>query len=296
MSTRDALRLLALATIWGASFLFLRISAPEFGPVPLILVRAAVASVCVASVFKNPAHRSLLRQNLWRFLFLGFVNTALPFSLLAYATLSLEAGFTSLLNATTPIFAAIIGAVVFSIPLRRIQIVGLLIALAGVAILSWDSLSFKPGGSGLAVLAALAASASYGVAVNFTKHELAHIPPQLVSAGALLMASVILLVPGIWLWPEEPPGARAWISALLLAIFCTALAYAIFFSLLKRSGAIAASSVTFLIPAFAILWGAAILDEQIDSRLLLGMVVTLAGTALAVGLIRPRQAPSPRSE
>jgi drug/metabolite transporter (DMT)-like permease len=289
MSLPDAFRLLSLAIIWGASFLFLRISAPEFGPVPLILVRAAVATVCVAPVFHNPSHRALLRQNLGKFLFLGIVNTALPFSLLAYATLSLEAGFTSLLNATTPIFAAIIGAIMFSTPLRPTQILGLFVALGGVAILSWDSLSFKAGGSGLAVLAALGASASYGVSVNFTKHRLAEIPPRLVSAGALLMASVILLIPGIWMWPDTPPSNRAWISALLLAGICTAIAYAIFFLLLKRSGAMATSSVTFLIPVFAILWGAAVLGERIDPQLLLGMVVTLVGTALAVGLIRPRR-------
>lgn len=287
MSPPDALRLLSLAIIWGASFLFLRISAPDFGPVPLILVRAVIATACVAPVFRHATHRALLRRNLGQFFFLGIVNTALPFSLLAYATLSLEAGFTSLLNATTPIFTAIIGAAIFSTPLRPAQTAGLFVALGGVAILSWDSLSFKPGGSGLAVLAALGASASYGVSVNFTKHQLAEIPPRLVSAGALLMASLILLIPGIWLWPASPPSSRAWISALLLAVFCTAVAYAIFFSLLKRGGAIATSSVTFLIPVFAILWGALVLGERIDPRLLLGMIITFVGTALAVGLIAP---------
>ena len=290
MSLQDTARLLLLAIIWGASFLLMRIAAPEFGPVPLIFLRSAVAAVCFAAVFRVARNRALLRQHLGAFVLLGIVNTALPFSLLAYSTLSLEAGFTSLLNATTPIFAAVIGAAMFSTPLRKTQVLGLAVALTGVAILSWDRLSFKPGGSGLAVIAALAASASYGVAVNFTKHQLATIPPQVVSAGALVMSSLVLLVPGLILWPEETPSTRAWSSALLLAVVCTALAYALFFSLLKRSGAMAASSVTFLIPLFAILWGAAILGETIDPQLLLGMLVTLAGTALAVGIF-PRKRP-----
>ena len=290
MSLQDTARLLLLAIIWGASFLLMRIAAPEFGPVPLIFLRSAVAAVCFAGVFRVARKRALLRQHLGAFVLLGIVNTALPFSLLAYSTLSLEAGFTSLLNATTPIFAAVIGAAMFSTPLRKTQVLGLAVALTGVAILSWDRLSFKPGGSGLAVIAALAASASYGVAVNFTKHQLATIPPQVVSAGALVMSSLVLLVPGLILWPEETPSTRAWSSALLLAVVCTALAYALFFSLLKRSGAMAASSVTFLIPLFAILWGAAILGETIDPQLLLGMLVTLAGTALAVGIF-PRKRP-----
>ena len=290
MSLQDTARLLLLAIIWGASFLLMRIAAPEFGPVPLIFLRSAVAAVCFAAVFRVARNRALLRQHLGAFVLLGIVNTALPFSLLAYSTLSLEAGFTSLLNATTPIFAAVIGAAMFSTPLRKTQVLGLAVALTGVAILSWDRLSFKPGGSGLAVIAALAASASYGVAVNFTKHQLATIPPQVVSAGALVMSSLVLLVPGLILWPEETPSTRAWSSALLLAVVCTALAYALFFSLLKRSGAMAASSVTFLIPVFAILWGAAILGETIDPQLLLGMLVTLAGTALAVGIF-PRKRP-----
>ena len=289
MSPPDALRLLLLAIIWGASFLLLRIAAPEFGPMPLILVRSVVAAICFAGVFRLASNRAILRQHLGGFFLLGIVNTALPFSLLAYSTLSLEAGFTSLLNATTPIFAAIIGAAIFSTPLRPPQVIGLFIALGGVAILSWDHLNFGPGGSGLAVLAALGASASYGIAVNFTKHRLAKVPPQVVSAGALVMASLILLVPGILFWPAEMPSAKSWNSALLLAVICTAIAYALFFSLLKRSGAMAASSVTFLIPIFAILWGAIVLGEKVDPQLLVGMLVTLGGTALAVGLILPKK-------
>jgi drug/metabolite transporter (DMT)-like permease len=288
MSFPDALRLLLLAIIWGASFLLMRIAAPEFGPVPLILVRTGIATACFAGVFRLARNRAMLRRHLGGFILLGAFNTALPFSLLAYATLSLEAGFTSLLNATTPIFAAVIGAAFFSTPLRKRQVLGLAIALAGVAVLSWDSLSFKPGGSGLAVLAALLASSSYGVAVNFTKHRLADVPPEVVSAGALLMASLLLLVPGIWLWPDVMPSARAWSCSVLLAVICTALAFALFFRMLKRTGAMAASSVTFLIPVFAILWGAAVLDEKVDPQLLLGMGVTLAGTALAIGLL-PRE-------
>ena len=284
MSVPDAIRLLILAIIWGASFLFLRIASPEFGPIPLIFLRAVIATLCIGVVFRRPHYRALFRKHLGKFFFLGVVNTALPFSLLAYSTLSLEVGFTALLNATTPIFAAIVGAAVYSTPLRKLQIVGLFVALGGVAILSWDSLSFKPGGSGLAVVAALVASVSYGVAVNVTKHHLTDIPPMLVSAGTLLTTIFILMIPGIWLWPKSTPSTGAWLSALLLGAVCTAVAYALFFNLLTRSGAMAASSVTFLIPVFAILWGTTI-GERIDAQLFIGMLVTLAGTALAVGLL-----------
>ncbi|MFT4548185.1 MAG: drug/metabolite transporter (DMT)-like permease [Verrucomicrobiales bacterium] len=289
MRFTDALRLLLLAIIWGASFLLMRIAAPEFGPVPLILCRSLIAAICFAGVFRLAANRVMLRKHLGDFFLLGIVNTALPFSLLAYSTLSLEAGFTSLLNATTPMFAAIIGAAIYSTPLRKPQVLGLVIALAGVTVLSWDSLSFKPGGSGLAVISALIASASYGVAVNFTKHRLADVPPQVVSAGALVMASAILLIPGIWLWPETMPSAKAFNCTLLLGVVCTAVAYALFFRLLKHTGAMAASSVTFLIPVFAILWGASVLGEKVDPQLLTGMIITLLGTALTIGLIGRRK-------
>jgi drug/metabolite transporter (DMT)-like permease len=182
-------------------------------------------------------------------------------------------------------FAALIGALCFSTPLRRTQVIGLFVAFAGVAILSWDSLSFKSGGAGLAVVAAIVASASYGLSVNFTKHRLAHVPPNVVSAGALTMASLIMIVPGLCLWPSEPPSVKASLCVLLLAIVCTAAAYAIFFKLLTRSTATSTSSVTFLIPVFAILWGAIVLGETVNSQLLVGMAVTLAGTALVIGLI-----------
>ena len=124
----DGLRLVLLSAIWGSSFLLMRVAAPEFGPVPLILVRSAGAALCFGVVFRQAENRALLRRHFVGFFLMGIVNTALPFSLLAYSTLSLEAGFTSLLNATTPMFAALIGAVLFSTPLRRPQVIGLFVA------------------------------------------------------------------------------------------------------------------------------------------------------------------------
>ncbi len=289
MALPDTIRLLVLSIIWGASFMLMRIAAPEFGPVVLIAIRTLLAAACFAIVFRPAEHRACFRRHIGGLAVVGLISTAIPFSLLAYATLSLEAGFTSLLNATTPLFAAFIGAVWFATPLKRHQLIGIAIAILGIAVLSWGSLSFKPGGSGWAVVAALVASAGYGLGANFTKRRLAGVPSNVVSAGALLIAGVVMLPLGIGLWPDTQPSAKAWICAIVLAVVCTAAAYFIFFNLLTRIGAMPATTVTFLIPVFAIAWGAAVLGESVDAQLVAGMLVTLAGTAIAVGLLVPRR-------
>lgn len=277
--------------IWGASFLFLRIAAPEFGPLALIMVRVAVGALCLSPVFLREESRETFRKHGRNICIVGILNSAIPFSLLAFATLSLEAGFTSLLNASTPIFAAIAGATWFGMRMGGSQILGLCVALFGVALLSWDRLEFKAGGEGWAVLAALLASSCYGLAANLSRRWLAGVDIRVVSAGCMA-ASVAVLAPlGAVCWPEVFPSGVAWGCALGLATVCTAVAYLLYFRLLEDAGAVAASSVTFLVPIFGVLWGIWLLDERLDARLVSGMIVTLLGTALTLKVIRLRFPP-----
>lgn len=289
MSAIDAFRLVLLSTLWGMSFLFMRVASPEFGAVPLVMVRMGVAAMVLLPLMSIRHYRRLAWENKTPLLVLSLTNHVVPFSLLAFATISLEAGFTSLINATTPIFTALIGALAFATPVLRQQYVGLGVAFLGVYVLSADRLDFSVGGDGWFILAALGASFCYGIAGNYSKARLAHLPIRVVVGGSTLISGLILLVPGLLLWPDTMPSMQGWLNALALALFSTALAFFIYFQLLANAGATATSTVTFLVPVSALLWGYLILGEVLSLQILIGMIITLLGTAIATRLIRMRR-------
>lgn len=289
MSAIDAFRLILLSTLWGMSFLFMRVASPEFGAVPLVMVRMGVAAMVLLPLMSIRHYRRLAWENKTPLLVLSLTNHVVPFSLLAFATISLEAGFTSLINATTPIFTALIGALAFATPVLRQQYVGLGVAFFGVYVLSADRLDFSIGGDGWFILAALGASFCYGIAGNYSKARLAHLPIRVVVGGSTLISGLILLVPGLLLWPDTMPSTQGWLNALALALFSTALAFFIYFQLLANAGATATSTVTFLVPVSALLWGYLLLGEVLNLQILIGMIITLLGTAIATRLIRMRR-------
>lgn len=284
MKAADLAELIVLAALWGASFLFMRVAAPAFGPVALIFVRVAVASACLLPILLWRGEARGLIDN-WRpLLLVGLLNSALPFCLFAWATLSLSAGFTSVLNATAPLWGALVAYLWLKTALPFSRVLGLTIGFLGVLVLVWGKVSFKPGGDGWAIGAALLATLSYGIAANYSKQKLAQISPLLVAGGSQLAACLLLLPLAIWLWPAQPVAAVAWQASVALGIACTALAYLLFFRLIAHVGPSKAIAVTFLIPLFAILWGGLFLGEVLSTPMLLGGIIILAGTSLALGL------------
>lgn len=290
MSAIDACRLILLSTLWGMSFLFMRVASPEFGPVSLVMVRMGVAALVLLPLFSVRRFRQLVWEYKAPLLVLSLANHVIPFSFLAYATIGLEAGFTSLINAATPIFTALIGALAFSVPVLRQQYVGLAVAFAGVYVLSADRLDFSAGGDGWSILAALGATFCYGIAGNFSKARLAHLPVRVVVGGSTLISGTILLIPGLLLWPDTMPSLQGWLNALALAVFSTALAFFLYFQLLSSAGATATSTVTFLVPVSALIWGYLLLGEVLDLQVMIGMAITLLGTAITTRLLRLRRA------
>ena len=294
MSLSDTLRLLLLSAIWGASFLFMRLAVPELGPFPTTFARISGAALLLLPFLMRPDNLRALRGCEGPLLILGLFSAALPFSLLCWASLQLEAGFTSLLNATTPMCAALIGFWWLRIPLTRFQVLGLVIGLAGIAILTSNQLDFRQNGTGWPIVAVIGATSSYGFAGHYARVRLAHLSSLAVSAGSLLAASLVLLPIVMIFPPPARPGAGAVASALALALLCTAIAFILFFGVLKRNGATAATTVTFIIPAFGILWGSLFLQEEVTGRMILGMAVALLGTAFVTRLLpRPASPASP---
>lgn len=290
MKPRDLIDFVLLAALWGASFLFMRIGAPEFGPVALIGLRVLIAAICLWPLlwFMQANATSAMRAHVMPLAVVGVTNSALPFCLLAFATLSLTAGFTSLINASVPLWAALIGLMWLRTSMNGAQWVGLALGVIGMVILTWGKVDFKPGGSGVAILAGLVATCSYGFSTHFAKRQLAGVPPLGVATGSQTAASIVLLPLTIWFWPKANPSTGAWISLILLGTFSTALAYILYFRLIAGLGGQKASTVTFLIPVFAALWGWALLGEGMSSSMLAGGGVILLGTALTLGLIGRR--------
>ncbi|MBS9404529.1 DMT family transporter [Halomonas sp. TRM85114] len=289
MSPADTLRLILLSSLWGMSFIFMRVAVPEFGPVPLVLVRMGVGALLLVPLLLSLRYLQLVWENKGKLLMLGLINHVLPFSLLALATTRLEAGFTSLINATTPIFTALLGALFFATPVHRQQYLGLAMAFIGVYVLSANRLNFDLGGDGWFILAVLGATFCYGVATNYSKTYLAHLPVRVLAAGSTAMSAMILLVPGLLLWPADPISGLAWLNGLALAILSTTVAFLLYFGLIASAGATATSTVTFLVPVSALLWGYLLLDEVLSLQILVGMIITLAGTAIATRMIRLRR-------
>lgn len=290
MSRRDLIDLLALAALWGASFLFMRLGALEFGPVALVFLRVAGASLLLLPWLWLRGEAPALRQH-WRAVgWVGWVNSAGPFLLFAVASLVLTAGLMAVFNATAPLFSALIAWLWLRERMDVSRAAGLLIGFAGVVFLSWGKADFKPGELGISpavgVAACLLATALYGLGANLARKTLQGVPPMAVAAGSLLASSLLMALPAWWWWPDKTPSAQAWWAAALLAVVCTGLAYVLYFRLISRVGATKAISVAFLIPAFAMFWGALVLGERPTAHMLLGCAVILLGTMLTTGLLR----------
>ena len=292
MKTADGAELLALGALWGASFLFMRLGAAEFGPVVLATLRVGLASLALLPLLVWRGQGAALRTH-WRAIaFVGVVNSALPFVLFSVAALAINAGLSAIFNATAPLWGALVAWAWLGERLNRSRVVGLAIGFAGVLWLGWDRASLQAGKHGvsavLAIGACLLATLCYGFAVHYVRRRLPNVPPLALAAGSQVAATAVLLLPAVWLWPRTPPSAVAWASAAALALLCSALAYLLYFRLIARLGATGAVSVTYLIPVFGLLWGALFLGERLTPTMLFGCAVVLLGTALATGLLKER--------
>jgi len=284
------LEFVLLAAIWGTSFLFMRTGAREFGAFATAGLRVGIAAAVLVPLLLARGEGGLLRTH-WRLTFaVGIVNSAIPFVCFTFALLSITTGLSSVLNATVPLFGAVIAWAWLKDRPTGSRIVGLLIGFLGVALLAWDNASFKPDASGAAsgwaVLACLGACLCYGLAASLTKRYLTGLPSLVTSTGSQLGAAVFL-APLAWVyWPQHSVSLTAWAAVIALGVFCTALAYVLYFRMIERVGPARALSVTFAIPVFAVFYGVVLLDETVTLWMLGCAVVIVVGTSLSSGLVR----------
>ena len=283
-----------LAAIWGASFLFMHLGAVEFGVLPTAAVRVAIAALFLLPLVWLRGLLPDLKKHWRRTFLIGMLNSGIPFALISFALLHISTGLSSILNATVPMFGALIAWAWLKDKLTASRVLGLVIGFTGVAMLAWRAagpgLAFKPDASGLApgwaVLACLLACLCYGISASYTKRYLSGLPPLVTAAGSQIGATLGLALPALWLWPARMPSPTAWLALLVVGVVCTGLAYILFFRLIEHAGPQRALSVTFLVPVFAVLYGVLFLDEVVTPWMLLCAAVIVCGTSLSTGLLK----------
>lgn len=282
MQTRHFLTLLLLAAIWGAAFLFMRIVAPVLGPGQLVTSRMVLSALFLTAVclaLKKPAPQ---RKDWGHYLLLGLLSSALPFLLYAYAATRLSASLLSILNATAPLWGAIVTALWTRKMLAGKKVLGLALGIAGVAILVGLDPHALQAGNGLAIVAAISAALCYGIATLYMNIGRAIDP--FTNAQGNAWGATLLVAPTLLFFPAAGPlTVEVGLATLALGIVCSGFAFLLYFRLASEIGPTSTLTVAFLIPLFGILWGALFLDEALGWHTLWGTLTVLAGTALVTG-------------
>jgi len=267
-----------LGAIWGASFLFMRVAANDFGPAPLVEVRLALgALVLLPFLWKARASFPL---RLWpKLALIGAINSAVPFLLFAWAAQRAPAGIGAITNAMTVLFTALVGFLFFGEKVGARRAIALFAGFAGVVVLASD----KTAGAsvGWAAAAGTTAAFLYGIGINLVRRHLTGLPAAAVAA-ATLGCSALLMLPFAWAsWPARPIPPGSWLSAALLGVLCTGLAFVMYYRLIARIGASRASTVTYLVPVFGVGWAWWLLDEPLTWSMALAGATILGSVALS---------------
>ena len=280
MRTGDVVRLLALGAIWGASFLFVRIVAPVLGPIATADSRMLIAGIALALWFRFTGFDPQWRRWASRYAAAGMINTGLPFILYAFAALYLTAGEMAVLNATAPMWGAVMSAAFLGERLSSRRMLGLALGVAGVALIA------RPTAEGTTLLAAaagLAAAACYGFIGVYLRRWAPGAPAKGLAVGTQVGAGLIVLPLVAVFPPAQAPSIPIAASVLALGLVCGAVAYVLYFRLIADLGATGALTVTYLIPLFAMLWGALFLAEPVTVPMAGGAALVILGTLLVIG-------------
>jgi len=271
------LELTILGAIWGASFLFMRVAAHDFGAFAIVEVRLLLGAVVLLPLLWRA--RAQFNPRLWvRLAGIGAINSAIPFVLFAWAAQRAPAGVGAIANATAVMFTALIALIFYGEAISARRTMGLLAGFLGVAVLA----SGKMGGVSVwpAALAGTGAALLYGFGGNLIRRQLVGLPAGAVAAATLTCAAVFTLPLAIATWPSTPIPAISWVCAVLLGVLCTGIAFAIYYRLINRIGAPRASTVTYLVPLFGVLWAWLALGEPLTLTMAVAGALILGGVAL----------------
>jgi len=285
----DLARLVALAAVWGASYLFMRHAVPYFGPVPMIELRVLFGGLLLLAYVMATRGTVGFAQHWPAYLFVGAIGLATPFVLIAEALTTIDASTAAILNALSPLFASVVAAVWIHERLTPAKLAGIALCIAGTGVLVGWTPKPMSGHELLAASFSVLATAIYGYTIVFTKVKLKTASPVGTSAGTLLMAAIVLapfllVAPPAHPLPEIP--AIAWMSVAGLAIFSTAFAFILYYRLIADVGPVKAITVTLLVPIFGMIWGVLFLGEPVTPGRIAGCAIILCGCSLILGLVR----------
>lgn len=288
MKFQDVVMLLLLAAIWGASFLFIRIASLILGPVVLMDLRVLLAGAALLLYAITIRHLPALWSRWKAYALLGALNAALPFTLIATAELHLPATLAAILNATTPLFTAVIAAFWMKDRFTAKKAVGLILGVLGVGILmGWSPLALN-GIVLLSVGASLLAACFYGIGGVYSKVAFQGTPPLALAIGQQLGAGLLLFPFAALRLPPAWPSISVMLAVLALALLSTSIGYLLYFQLMRSVGPTKTLSVTFLVPVFALLWGTLFLKEALGVGTFLGLAVILISIVCVADVrIRP---------
>ncbi|WP_146910345.1 DMT family transporter [Arenimonas daejeonensis] len=275
---RTPVELGLLAAIWGASFLFQRVAAPEFGASALAELRLLLGAAVLLPFLWLA--RADFPARLWpRLALLGAINSAIPFALFAWGAQRAPAGVGAITNAMAVLFTALVAFLFFRERIGARKVLALVVGFIGVIVLASDK---TEGASvGWATAAGVAAALMYGVGANLVPRLLNGLPPSAVAAATLGSAALLLLPFSIAHWPEQSVSAPAWGSAIALGVICTGLAYAIYYRLIQRIGAARAVTVTYLVPLAAVAWAWSLLGEPLTWPMAIACALILGSVAIS---------------
>jgi len=289
LTPKQLLELTLLASIWGASFMFTRISVLEFGAVPLTALRSAIAALALLPVLLLSGQWPALRRHWPHILVIGLISTALPFTFITLTTQFTSAGFAAILNSLTPIFSALVAWLWLHESLNLAAVIGIVLSFLGVLAMVGDTRTIEADFLLLPFLTGLAATVLYGLTGNYSRRYLRGISAIPISAGCQFFAAIALAPAALLLWPEQAISRAAWGSAVMLGVLCTAFAFILYFHLLAQVGVARTVIVTYLVPVFAMFWGFLVLNETITLEMLLGTLCILSGIGLTTGLVGRRR-------
>jgi drug/metabolite transporter (DMT)-like permease len=286
MNTANITRLILLAAIWGGSYALMRVVAPVFGGWDTALLRVLIAGAALVG-FAMIVRADLQWRRWWKqYLFVGLFNSAIPFALISHAMKTLPAGYGAIINSLSPFFGMIFAAILLSERITWPRIVGLLLGLGGVFLLvNLGPIAITPSVI-IGVLCCTLATLSYGFISVWVKKHVTGAPPLGIAGAALLLSGLAMTPVSLTLGshPTTMPPLHVWIALLALALVCSAIAYLLYFRLIKDLGPTKAISVTFLIPFFGVLWGAIFFDERLTLGAAAGGALVLIGMTLVLGL------------
>ncbi len=290
MPLRALVDYLLLAAIWGSSFLFMQLAVGEFGAVTTGAGRVAIAALVLLPLAVLKGHGAIIRRHFLPLTIVGLLSSGLPALLYSFALMSIPTGLSAILNATTPMFGALVAAVWLKDRPTGVRVLGLVIGFAGVAVLAGGKGGVAPVASGfapaLAIGACLLACLSYGLAASYTQRHLPGMPPLATAAGSMTGAALVLAGPALATMPARMPSPVAWAALLAVGVVCTGLAYVLYFRLIEATGPARALTVPYVIPVFAVIYGVAFLGEALTPLMVLCAIVIGLGTALSTGVLR----------